>query len=206
MQFCILKNESEIICGPDYYHSVKFENILKDLGVDIVLPFENENVIIINSEYKIVPITHVDHIGYDGRIQYITPHYIVFENNEYHLHHDILNKDISDVRQEMKDTLATTRKSHEKQGTVVNIQNQSLIFPTIKEDRDIYLQALQLGMGDKTWKVDNTWITLSISELQVVVEALLTHYQSGYLIENSIVNQIDNSTTLSELALIDLNF
>ena len=105
----------------------------------------------------------------------------------------------------MKSIVADNRWKLETAGVKVTIQGQELSITTARGERDIYLQALQLGSDAKSWKFDNnTWLVLSLAELQTIVTAIVTHIQAAFDWENSLITNIDSLNTLAELAALEL--
>jgi hypothetical protein len=89
----------------------------------------------------------------------------------------------------------------------VTLQEQQLWVSTDRVTRQIWLNALQLGVTNQTWKFNNTtWLTLTTVEMQSVADAMTVHVQAAFDWEKTIHDQIASAVDLTTLANININW
>jgi hypothetical protein len=117
-----------------------------------------------------------------------------------------INKNIDVVRNELKQQLATNRWQKEELGTTVIIQGTEVSIDTRRTFRDIFIQKYLLMSEGETvdWKFPEGWLTLSKSELGLVVATGAQYVQDQFNWESSVTDQIDSASTLQELDAIEI--
>lgn len=113
-----------------------------------------------------------------------------------------VNKSIDTVRAELKHVVASIRWRKEQQGVQVNIQGVDVWCDTARGARDIFLQKHSLMSDGESinWKFpNNTWLSLSKSELGQIVLAGAAHIQSCFDWEAQQAELINSCTTLEQL-------
>ena len=205
--FLITNLQHHVIIGPRpdwhqklFQHAVdeEFEN--GDIPHAVTIPgaAPTSNTTLNNS----VIVYHVTDIGitgdYNPKIQKLDGPYFTFT--------DIatsnliaVNKDIVQVRHELKEIAANTRWIREIKGTTITLQGSTVSLDTNRGSRDIFLQAYQLGSNGAVWKFPSCWLTLSNAELGLIVEAVMGHVQTCFVWESTIDAEIDAATTLTAL-------
>ncbi len=111
------------------------------------------------------------------------------------------DKNIDQVKAELKTVAADARWSKENQGVTLNIQGIDVWCDTSRGNRDIFLQKYTL-MPDNTtinWKFPNVWLSLSKTELGTIVTEGANYIQTCFDWEASKSALIDACTTLAEL-------
>ena len=189
--------------GPMNWRPSFFQSVLRDdLEIDYNVPLSNDTneAIIINEIARIIPVTDIGlTTEYNPKIQRLVgPKYNFFDTYA-EMYHDVENKPIEVVKEELKPIIAANRYRYETMGIVVDIQGKSLSILTTREDRGLYLQAYQLGKDNINWKFRSDFLTLSNTELGTIVEAVANHVQSAFDWESSKIQEIDIATTLAEL-------
>jgi len=205
--YTLLEN-NQIIAGPNHWSKNKFQGILTDdYEITFGLPQSDpgDQVFIINDSLKLLPVVATIEEAHNPKIEELAGPFVTITNNQVTLNYTKVDKNIDAVKANLKSTVADNRWKLETAGVKVTIQGQELSITTARGERDIYLQALQLGSDAKTWKFDtNTWIVLSLAELQTIVTAIVTHIQEAFDWEAALINTIDSSTDLASLDAITL--
>lgn len=111
------------------------------------------------------------------------------------------DKNIDQVKAELKNLAADVRWTKENQGVTLNIQGIDVWCDTSRGNRDIFLQKYTLMPDDTTinWKFPNGWLELSKAELGTIVTEGANYIQTCFDWEASKSALIDACTTLSEL-------
>lgn len=203
--FIIVEN-NQVILGPMNWRKTAFENcILDDCEVEITLPKSNDerSSIIVNENIKILPVTDIGISNeYNSRTQWLNGPYYNFFDTYAEVFHTAYDKDINHFKSELKSEVAANRYKYEIKGITITIQGQEVFIYTNREDRNLYMQAFQLGSNNVNWKFGNTFLTLTNSELGTIVAAGATHIQSVFDWESSKVTVIDAASDLVTLAAI----
>ena len=203
----IILNGTQVILGPLPWKKRRFEECLSDdLEISYTLPVTNTDAIVINENVKILPVKNINYEPINQKIQcHNGPFYDIYTDyvDVYYTATD-LNLDIA--KQRLKETLADLRWQLETRGITLTIQNTEIFVITERGERDIFLQALQLGNDNAVWKFNNVWLTLSLNDLTTIVTGIATHVQSAFTWEANLVTSINNATTLTELDAISLNY
>jgi len=194
--------------GPITWKSSFFQSCLRDnfdLNVDLPLYNDTNQPFLFNDIARIIPVTRLDStVSLNSKIQVeIGPFYNFFDTYA-EMYYNVIDKDISVVKEELNNIVATYRYKYEVMGISVTIQNQSVNVLTNREDRGLYLQAYQLGKGNINWKFNTTFLTLSNLDLGIIVDAVSLHVQSAFDWEHLKNQEINNCTTLAELNAIIL--
>jgi hypothetical protein len=111
-------------------------------------------------------------------------------------------RDIRMVKSELKNKVADIRWKKENLGVTLTIQEVEVWCDTSRGNRDIFLQKFML-MGDTdqiNWKFPQTWLTLTKSELGLIVAQGGEYIQSCFDWEKEQVTIVDACETLEQLA------
>ena len=91
------------------------------------------------------------------------------------------------------------RYKKEIKGTTVTVQNTQITVDTTRENRNNLIQRYIL-MGDNEtlqWKFNDTWLTLSKSEVGTLVTGGATYVQSQFDWEKDKIQEIENKLSLT---------
>lgn len=200
--FIIVENQS-VILGPMPWRPTYFKSVLlDDLEIDYNVPLSNANndPIIISESVQILPVTEIGVIGeLNNKIQFANGPYYNFYPTYAEYYYLPENKSIDLVKSEFKQIVAANRYKYESMGITVTIQGKDVFVFTSRGDRDIYLQAYQMGKTDVNWKFGDEFLVLTNADLGSIVLAVSTHVQNTFDWESGKVSEIDACTTLAEL-------
>jgi hypothetical protein len=204
MFYILLENDNQAHLGPIEWNSRMFQNILKDdLGIDITLPVSKSdtNIIDITTSIKIYPASYVYPNTHNPKIEQFAGPVWTIVNGEAIGTFTNVPASVPAVKNTLKAVVAQNRFIEETKGVLITVQGQEVFVTTSRGERDIFLQALQLmGSSDtRLWKFNDIWLTLTQSDLQSIVTAIVAHIQSAFTWENSKVVEIDAATTLVTL-------
>ena len=212
----VLIHNNQVHLGPMNWNSRMFQHYITDeLEIVFNVPISNDASapITIDSVTSIIPVTTTTMPNYNTKIEQLAGPFYTITPTEALVEYTINPKDIEAVKNELKIIIANNRWKKETGGIQITIQNQMLNITTERGSRDIYLQALQLNADGNVWKMQavqqggpvvDAWLTLSLTDLQSIVTAIVTHVQSMFTWESTKVSEIDAATTLQELDLITL--
>lgn len=206
----ILVYNNQIQLGPREYNRWIFQDwIAENLGIIISLPQQplGNNPIIIDENTKIIVVFFAPQPDFNPRIQQLAGPFITLSYDYADATWQVADQDIDVVKSTMLSQLANNRYNQEIAGVTVVLQEQSLWVSSDRVTRQVWLNALQLGLTSQTWKFNNnTWLTLDNQEIQAVVSALAAHVEQAFAWEKTIHDQIVSAGDLATLANIDINW
>jgi hypothetical protein len=206
----ILVYNNQIQLGPREYNRWIFQDWLaENLGIIISLPQQplGNNPIIIDENTRIIVVFFAPQPDFNPRIQQLAGPFITLSYDYADATWQVADQDIDVVKSTMLSQLANNRYNQEIAGVTVVLQEQSLWVSSDRVTRQVWLNALQLGLTSQTWKFNNnTWLTLDNQEIQAVVSALAAHVEQAFAWEKTIHDQIVSAGDLATLANIDINW
>jgi hypothetical protein len=116
----------------------------------------------------------------------------------------VIDRNISEVKQTLKNKVADIRWQKESKGVVINIQGHDVWCDTSRGNRDIFLQKFIL-MGETdviNWKFPDRWFALTKSDLGLIVSEGAAYIQGCFDWESAQSSRIDVCETLEELAAL----
>ncbi|HLD89577.1 MAG TPA: hypothetical protein VI911_00915 [Patescibacteria group bacterium] len=201
----VLVSNNKVILGPTWWNQNMFQSVLTDeLGLNFTLPTitEDSAAYSVSDTVKILPVEFTA-VNYDHRIQQLAGPNWTIQADKAIASYTVVDRPIEAVRNELKAKVANLRWQKEVSGTKITLQDQEIGVATDRETRNMYSQALLLGVAGVNWKFGNTWLVLSLADLQVLVSAVLAHIQAQFEWESGIVTSINNAVDLNTLTAID---
>lgn len=206
----ILVYNNQIQLGPREYNRWIFQDWLaENLGIIISLPQQpiGNNPIIIDENTRIIVVFFAPQPDFNPRIQQLAGPFVTMQYDYANAEYQVADQDIEVVKSTMLAELAANRYNQEVASVTVVLQDQSLWVSSDRVTRQVWLNALQLGVTTQTWKFNNnTWLVLDTQEIQTVVSALTAHVEQAFTWEKSVHDQIMAATDLNTLAAIDINW
>ena len=96
--------------------------------------------------------------------------------------------------------VAAERWRKETLGVKVTIQGTEYSFASDRDTRNILQNALNSGLNELNWKINSTtWLTLTTSDIQTILQTILTHVQSCFDWEKTTIETIQSFTTHQQL-------
>lgn len=206
----ILQKDNQTFYGPNLWNPKLIQSyIYDDFELEVTVPqVAPESGSDIGNEIFAYKVNRTEVPNHNTKIQKTHGPFYTIENNEAVVSYEIIDRTLDEVKQELLAQVADNRWKKEVSGATVTIQGYPLKVTTSRGERDIYLQALQNVLDNQTWKLQTienvtVWLTLSLSDLQLIVNAIIAHIQSAFDWEKTISMAIANSSTLAELDAID---
>jgi len=203
----VIVNSGSVILGPMPWRKLFFENTLKDdLEIDITLPQTHTGVYDIDANTKILPVVISQEPVFNSKTERLNGPFWTITTTEATGSYTVESLPIEAVKNALKAKIAENRWKKEIDGVKVTIQGTEITALTDRTERNVYLQAYQLGNTGATWKFDEGWLVLSNAELLTIVNAIMGHVQTCFAWESGKVQEIENATTLEALDLIGLEY
>lgn len=200
---------NEIKVGPREWNKRVFEfeyNILTNQTANLPSEWTSTEVITIDANTSIVPVYHTDD-EYNPKIEQPAGPTLTVYADHVDAHMGKVDKDINQVKAELKAVVATLRYEKEISGVDVNGMH-------VMTDRSS--QAMLSGatnyvnlspLATINWKAaDGTWSEINQVQVEAMALAVAGHVQSCFSQEMTYNGQIDACTTLAELDALEFTF
>lgn len=203
--FVLSQNRNSVILGPMDYNKSYFQAIVKnDLELNINFPGSISGYVNLSNDLEIFPVTIVQP-SINSKIEQPAGPFFTYSGETCTATYTAVPKNIDVVKNELKAKVADARYTKEVGGIKITLQGKEVTALTGREDRNLYLQAVQLGAANTTWKFNgNVWLTLSLAELGDIVTAVMNHVKAAFEEEATKAAEIDACTTLEQLDAIVL--
>lgn len=206
----ILVYNNQIQLGPREYNRWIFQAwLLENLDITVNLPQQVTTTapIIIDDNTRIIYVIFAPQPDFNARIQQLAGPFISLQHDYANAEWQVAYQSIETVKSTLLSDLATNRYNQEIAGATVVLQGQNLWVSTDRTTRQVWMNALQLGVSSQTWKFNNNvWLILDNQEIQKVVSALTAHVEQAFAWEKSVHDQIIAAPDLATLANIDINW
>ena len=207
----VITQHNKIILGPIEWNASYISSVLQnDLDLDqrpTVLPSD-----VFKVPYYILPEIYVRHAviqkpEYNAKIEKFGGVDWTFDENNAYANYTIIDKDIDEVKGELKNVVASKRWDREKVTISILIQGINVAISTDRDSRRVFFDKLVV-MDDSdlcSWKFSEAWVNLTKSDINTIVRSIDTHVQEAFDWEYSKLTQINSCSTLAELDQINLD-
>lgn len=205
-----LIQDNQIKVGPRDWRYYFFKQYLDTNNLDSsALPIsEPTDRKVITHEWKIIPVTQLDVPSYDSTFEQLAgPYWTVGEDNITG-YYDVAPVSVDSAKNTLKQKVTDTRYKVETGGCAFTFADGTKVtMYTSREDRNVYLQAYQIIAEGQSivFKFEGSiFKTVTKDELGLIVAAGAAHIQSAFDWEAQKYGEIDASTTLDQLKLVDI--
>jgi len=207
MTYVLVQND-RVLNGPRAWNWRSFNSTLtEELGITYTLPLTYTDttpiqiapgVIIYYAEYRHDPV--------NLKIQYEHGPFWDFSTGIAIGTFQILDADLTWVKGNLKNIVATNRYIYEQAGTQVTVQGQPVTVDTSREGRNIFIQKYLLMADGETaqWKFPEGWRTISKAELGSIVAQGAAYIQAQFTWEALKGAEIDACDTLAKVDAVVL--
>ena len=207
----VITQHNKIILGPIEWNAPYIASVLQtDLDLmekPVVLPSD-----VFKVPYYILPEIYVRNVSlekpeYNPKIQKFGGMDWRFDEKYAYGSYTVIDKEIDEVKGELKNKAASTRWEKENAGISLDIGGISIRVSTSRDSRRVFLDKyISMGANDScNWKFDENWITLSKQQVEYIVKEIDSAIQSAFDWEIGRALEIDSCTTLEQLNITDLD-
>lgn len=207
----VVTQHNKIILGPIDWDASYIAAVLQnDLDLDNrpkVLPSD-----VFRVPFHILPDVYVrnaviDVPTYNKKIQKFGGVDWTFDEQNAYANYTVIDKDVDEVKGELKNIVSSKRWDRENSGTSLEIQGITVNVTTSRDQRRVFVDKL-IAMQDgdvSSWKFEEQWINLTKADITNIVRAIDRAVQDAFDWENNKINQINNCTSLTELDQLNLD-
>lgn len=212
MQYLLVENQTTVLFGPSFWKPRLIQSILDDeTTVDcIVPPAEPNSYLLLGSDtdgnvYEIFPVD-LEIPAYDPIFQELSGPAWDYSNNIATGSYVVIDRAVHAIQTDLIRLAAQQRYIQEIAGTTVTLQSEEVSVATDRDTRNLYIQKFSTMTNIETvlWKFPKTWLTLTYSDMELLIKTVNDYVQSKFVWEQEIVNQIAMSTTVAELREITI--
>ena len=207
----VITQHNKILLGPVEWNASYISSVLQnDLDLTqrpTVLPSDMFKV-----PYYILPEIYVRNAvinkpEYNPKIQKFGGTSWTFDEHCGYATHTIIDKEIDEVKGELKNIVAAKRWDREHLGTTININNSTVNISTDRDQRRVYIDKLSTIPDDEScmWKFNEAWIPINKQNLIEIVRAIDLVVQGAFDWEIEKCREIDSCDTLEQLDQINLD-
>ncbi len=195
----VIVHNGNVILGPMNWNARRFSEVIEeDCDVSFELPLTNDNfdVITVNDDIKIYPVQTGDYPTHDYRFECLHGPFWQFTDTHAVQSFTAIPLAIDASRNFLKDELAKKRWTKQHECVKITINSVEYTFATDVTTKSVFHQYITSGITSVNWKVNqDTWISLSQSDITNIFNAITQHVQTAFDWENNLAEAINNATT-----------
>lgn len=199
----VIVHNNFVVLGPMRWNRFRFENFLEEeLETSYTLPQSNDNnsVIVVSDDIKIFPVVGTPDPGHNQKIEMLHGPLWEFTETSAISSYEVLPMPVEAVKNMLKEQTASERYKREIVDVAVKIGDVDCNFSTDRDTRNVIQNALISSPSSFNWKLNrDVWITLTNTELQNILDAIISHVQECFDWEFNKIAEINSCTTLEEL-------
>jgi hypothetical protein len=213
MDYIIVENKTVVLLGPISWKQRFIQSEFNSLEIPYIVPpaeqgYINVDQVIGNGSatgIEIFPITTVIKPDIDpNHQQYAGPFYTYF-NNAATMAYEVLDNNIDSIKGKLKDRAAEQRWIKQNSGTIVTINSVDIPISTDIASLHFWNSiASNIGTGSINYKTSSGFISLGLSDVTTIMQAIHDFIQQQFNWEQDIWNQIDAATNSGELKSIQI--
>ena len=206
MKYLLVQNKTTVLLGPIEWRPRFIQSELNDLFDDgekatayTISPTET-GYIDCNDGFEIFPIASSEGSAHDPIYEQLAGPFYTYDNNVASEVYNVLDRDISLVKESLKQVVKAERQRKQLLGTTLNIGGTDVTLATDADELANFVSLLaSTGEDSVNWKFKEGFITLTKANVQSIVDAIRSHIQTQFDWEKTIGETIDAATELSSL-------
>lgn len=206
MKYLLVQNKTTVLLGPIEWRPRFIQSELNDL-VDAgekataytISPTET-GYVDCGDGFEIFPIASSEGSAHDPIYEQLAGPFYTYDNNVASEVYNVLDRDISHVKESLKQVVKTERQRKQLLGTTININGIDMTLATDADELTNFVSLLaSIGEDSVNWKFKEGFITLAKANVQSIVNAIRSHIQTQFDWEKTIGETIETSTELTSL-------
>jgi hypothetical protein len=210
MNYLLVQNQTTVILGPmpwkQRFIQSEITQLIEDgvLSVNFTVPATEQGYINIGDGFEIFPcIVNTPDIDYN--YQYLIGPTWSYTGNIATGSYTVGNTDISIVKSNLKNIVATERYSKQNQGTTVTVANTTFFVDTDTNTLNQFVSlANATGTNTINYKSPVGFISVTGADIQSIVDQINAHIQEQFNWEMTMGQTIDAASDVTALQLIKI--
>jgi len=206
MKYLLVQNKTTVLLGPIEWRPRFIQSELNDLfdagekaTAYTISPTET-GYIDCNDGFEIFPIASSEGSAHDPIYEQLAGPFYTYDNNVASEVYNVLDRDISHVKESLKQVAKLERQRKQLLGTTLNIGGTDVTLATDADELANFVSLLaSIGVDSVNWKFKEGFITLTKANVQSIVDAIRSHIQTQFDWEKTIGETIETATELSSL-------
>lgn len=189
-----------VYLGPIEWRPLQFQSELNSLGVKYKISSLETGYIKIDDHYEIFPIWTYLKPSYDQLYETLTgPIYQYFGDHAIQ-QYGKTNLTVEQVKAKLITLASAERYRKQNLGTSITIKDVKVTLVTTQDELNKFV-VLSNTVGNSiiNWKFPETFVELSLAEVQDIINTIHSYIQSQFDWEKSINDQIKAASTIEEL-------
>jgi len=208
MDYVLVEDQVSVLYGPGPWKHRFIQNDVDNLEIDYkVSPTEPGSYLKIADNLEVYPAS-VTIPPFDGNYQELSGPFWVFDNQVASGTYTVKDRDLTQIKGNLKNILAAERYKKEVAGVKLVVQGVEVTLETDRDIRNLFVQKYSLmGEGDTSgWKFPEAWLTLTKEDLGIIIATGAAYIQAQFDWEKNFVDQLDAATSIEELKVIKDTF
>jgi len=206
MKYLLVQNKTTVLLGPIEWRPRFIQSELNDLfdngekaNAFTISPTET-GYIDCNDGFEIFPIASSEGSQHDPIYEQLAGPFYTYDNNVASEVYNVLDRDISHVKESLKVVVKAERQRKQLLGTTLNIGGTDVTLATDADELANFVSVLSsIGDTSVNWKFKEGFITLTKANVQSIVDAIRSHIQTQFDWEKTIGETIKTATELTSL-------
>jgi hypothetical protein len=211
MKYLLVQNKQTVLLGPIDWRPRFIQSELNDLfdagekaNAFTISPTET-GYVDCGDGFEIFPIASSEGSVHDPIYEQLAGPFYTYDNNVASEVYNVLDRDISFVKESLKQVAKLERQRKQNLGTTLNIGGTDVSLATDADELANFVSLLSsIGEDSVNWKFKEGFITLVKADVQSIVDAIRSHIQTQFDWEKTIGETIDATSELSSLKTLTI--
>lgn len=194
----IITHNNNVILGPMKWNARRFTEVIEDdCEITVTLPLTNdpETYYEVNDEIKIYPVQGTPDPDFNSKTEYLHGPFYEYVDGVAISSMVVEKLPLTAAQNFMKQEIANKRWEKQHSGVKVTLNGTEYTFNTDAQTKSTFHQYITSNLESVNWKLDqDTWITLSKSDIQTIFNSIINHVQSAFDWEVTKLSEIVVST------------
>jgi hypothetical protein len=211
MKYLLVQNKQTVLLGPIEWRPRFIQSELNDLfdngekAAAFTISLTETGYVDCGDGFEIFPIASSEGSAHDPIYQQLAGPFYMYDNNVASEVYTVFDRDISHVKESLKQVVKIERQRKQNLGTTINIGGTAVTLATSGDELANFVSLLtSIGEDSVNWKFKEGFITLVKADVQSIVDTIRAYVQTQFDWEKTIGETIDASTELTSLKSITI--
>lgn len=206
MKYLLVQNKQTVILGPLEWRPRFIQSELNDLydagekANKVTISPTETGYVDCGDGFEIFPIAASEGSQHNPIYEHLQGPFYTYDNNVASEVYNVLDRDISLVKESLKQVAKLERQRKQLLGTTLNINGTDVSLATDADELANFVSLLSsIDTDSVNWKFKEGFVTLVKADVQSIVDAIRSHIQTQFDWEKTIGETIDTATELTSL-------